>query len=163
LSGEPRGGLERSAAGAILLVVSLVVFVQILSRYCFHRSLSFTEEITRHLFIWATMLGAAAAAREGSHLGIVLLSRWMPPMGKKILRVTSSLGTALLFAVIFVASLGVLRVQVQTKQLTPALGWPIWWVSSAVTVGCLLMALRSVLGLRRERAACGRSAEDTQE
>ena len=157
-----RRGFERSLAGGILLAVSLIVFAQILSRYCLHRSIAFTEEITRHLFIWATMLGAAAATREDSHLGIRLVSRWLPPLGQKILRLAGCVGMAALFLVVFITSLSVLRVQIETKQLTPALGWSICWASSAVTIGCALIVIRSALRFKQRLSSAAPRRESNE-
>ena len=61
---------EEYMVAAAVMVMVLMVAAQVASRYFLHVSLSHTEEIVRYLFVWATVLGASAAARRGRHISI---------------------------------------------------------------------------------------------
>lgn len=141
--------IEEHLVSAALLAMALLVFAQVISRHFLHQSFSFTEEIVRYLLIWATMLGAAAATRQKAHLGMVYLSRVFPHL-KTFTAVLGLVAMAALFAVVFVSSLCVVRLQIETVQRTPGLRWPIVWVTLAVSVGSALIVLRALQALGSE-------------
>ena len=57
----------------------LLNFSNVVSRYFLSMSWSFTEEITTNLFVWSCFLGAAAAAKRNSHLGLSLVTDMLSP------------------------------------------------------------------------------------
>jgi len=65
--------------GSILLLgIVLSVFLQVIFRYVLSRPLSWSEELARFLFAWASMLGAAAGAVTVLNQGIDLLTKKLP-------------------------------------------------------------------------------------
>ena len=62
-----------------LLVGSLafnvvLVFFQVVMRYVFQNSLSWSEELARYIFLWQTWLGASYAVKEHRHLRVEMLA-----------------------------------------------------------------------------------------
>lgn len=117
-------------------------FINVISRYCLDTSIAFTEEITTNLFVWSCFIGAAAAAKRGAHLGFDLVVMNLP---KKLARIVNALVTLLtlsMFALLFVLSFDMIETQIMLKQETPALGWPEWVVSLAITVGAFFCFVR---------------------
>jgi TRAP-type transport system small permease protein len=62
-------------ASVLLLGVVLCVFLQVVFRYVLSQPLSWSEELARFLFAWASMLGAAAGAVTILNQGIDLLTK----------------------------------------------------------------------------------------
>ena len=60
----------------IMLALSVVVFLQVVFRYSGH-SLSWSEELSRYLAIWATFLGASYGFRYGAHIGVEAFKTWL--------------------------------------------------------------------------------------
>ncbi len=60
---------------------------QVVSRYVFGISLSFTEEISRFLFVWVVMLGSALVMRDKSHAAITIFVDCLPKFIKKIVAI----------------------------------------------------------------------------
>lgn len=61
-----------------LLVISLalsviIVFLQIIMRSLFNFSLSWTEELSRYIFIWQTWLGTSVALKYDQHIKVELI------------------------------------------------------------------------------------------
>ncbi|RLF78595.1 TRAP transporter small permease, partial [Thermococci archaeon] len=48
---------EGYVAAVLLLIMILVAFVNVVTRYLFHASIAFTEEIEVAFFVWITFLG----------------------------------------------------------------------------------------------------------
>lgn len=69
---------HRASQGAVVVLMSailVIVVVQITLRYGLGTSLTWSEEVVRCLLIWLTFVGASAAVREGSLVGLDLLQR----------------------------------------------------------------------------------------
>ena len=78
--GRVRSFLEKVEENLLLflLFVSVVViFSQVVMRYVFQNSLSWSEELGRYLFIWLTWLSTGYAVRQKRHLRIEVLSDFL--------------------------------------------------------------------------------------
>jgi TRAP-type C4-dicarboxylate transport system permease small subunit len=56
--------------GSLMVTITLVVFLQVISRYVFHHPFDWPEELARFLFVWVALLGAALALKRGAHFSI---------------------------------------------------------------------------------------------
>ncbi|PKL22859.1 MAG: hypothetical protein CVV48_00225 [Spirochaetae bacterium HGW-Spirochaetae-4] len=65
-------------------IMSLSVFIQIISRNIFSRSFENFEELPRFLLIWITFLGAAYVFGDEGHLGVEFFVNLLPQKIKKI-------------------------------------------------------------------------------
>lgn len=59
--------------GSLMVAITLVVFLQVVSRYVFHHPFDWPEELARFLFVWVALLGAALALKRGAHFSIEAL------------------------------------------------------------------------------------------
>ncbi len=71
----------------ILLAVSwgamvVIIVYQVILRYCFNASNSWSEELARYLFIYDVMLAASIAIRKNSHLQVDFLINLLKPKQK---------------------------------------------------------------------------------
>ena len=65
--------LDKIVMALLVLVLTVMVGVgtmQVVSRYVFEASLSWSEELMRYLYVWATMLGLGVAIRRKSFASI---------------------------------------------------------------------------------------------
>ncbi|EWY36445.1 C4-dicarboxylate ABC transporter permease [Skermanella stibiiresistens SB22] len=74
-----------------LAAMVVLVFGNVLLRYGFNMGITASEEISRLLFVWLTFLGAIVALKEHGHLGVDILVRRLPSLGKKVCLVASHL------------------------------------------------------------------------
>lgn len=62
---------------ALLIAMTVVVFSQVIARYVFEQSLSWSEELARFILMWLSMLSAAYAFKIKSHFALrILVSRF---------------------------------------------------------------------------------------
>jgi len=119
---------------------------------------SWAQELCIYMFVWMCKFGAAYGVRTGIHVGVDVLVTRLPDDWRKK-GVLGSLAGGALFTGI-VGTLGLLFVwengmhyavfhalHIGTGDLpegptTPDLGWPTWFVYSAVPLGSYLMCLR---------------------
>ncbi len=69
---------------ALLAVMVVLVFGNVVMRYVFNSGFSISEELSRWLFVWLTFLGAVVAVRSNQHLGTDMLVGRLGPAGKKV-------------------------------------------------------------------------------
>ena len=67
---------------AMLLMV-VIVFIQVVFRYCFNNALAWPEEIARYLFCWGTYLAVAISMRGDNNLRITILLDALGPVWRK--------------------------------------------------------------------------------
>ena len=60
----------------------LCVIAQVVLRYFFGDPLTWSDELSRYLFVWCSFIGWVIAARKRSHLGIALVAERSPPRVK---------------------------------------------------------------------------------
>ncbi len=98
---EPPGDwrIEDWLAFALFWVLASVVFLQFFTRYVLNDSIAWTEEIARYLLIGTTFVGAAMAARKGSHIALELLLFALPAGLRRWFRLVLDLVATGFFAV----------------------------------------------------------------
>lgn len=121
-----------------------LVFVQVIMRYVFHNSLTWSEELVRYIYIWQTWLGVAYAVQTGSHLRITLVRDRLPEKGQKILEYAVRI-VWVAFA-IFICYQGIQAVQIIMSfgQKSSALRIPMQYCYMAIPVGMILMSIRLI-------------------
>ena len=65
-------------SGAILAVMVAVAGLGVITRFVFHASLSWSEELDAYLFVWLTCLGAAAGVKLHAHPSVRALADRLP-------------------------------------------------------------------------------------
>lgn len=135
---------------AILLgLIVVIMFTQVLFRYAFNNSLSWTEEIAKFLFVWVTFLGAALCFGENMHLGVDFLVRKVPVRFRKYLFVFNT--TIIIFFNGLMVLIGFSWVINVSGTLSPAVGLPLNIVFySALPVSAVISVIYGVIRLRKE-------------
>lgn len=124
------------------VVMTLLVFANVLSRYILHYSLSFSEEITTYLFILLSLMGTAIAAKRRAHLGLSILTDAVPPAVRKALLVIGfAIGTLFSAALFYYGVLMVIN-QYNLGMETSAMQWPEWIYATFVPFGACFITLR---------------------
>ena len=67
-----------------MLGMVLMVFGNVVMRYAFNSGITVSEELSRWLFVLMVFLGALVALRERSHLGLDLLIKKLPAVGRNL-------------------------------------------------------------------------------
>lgn len=150
--------VERWLIIACLGGIAVLTFAGVLSRFLFHYSIAWAEELVRYLFLWGALLGAAAAFRHGGHAGIPFLVEKLPPAGQRWAARAVSLMTALFFIVLARNTYDVVALSRRSGQISPATGVPYWVVNVGLMAGIVLAAIRSLETVFRPPA--DKDAED---
>ncbi len=86
--------------GLMMIVMFVLVFTNVVTRYCFGFSIATAEEISTFLMIWVTYLGAGLALREDRHASIDLFLDLLGDRAKKLIRTLLGFVLILFFALL---------------------------------------------------------------
>jgi TRAP-type C4-dicarboxylate transport system permease small subunit len=116
-------------------------------RYVLNDSLSWSEELSRYGLVYATFLGAALAARRGSHIRVSVLDHLLPEAWARPLRVFQEIVT--LAFVAYVAYLAVRISGILHATKSAAMLIPMSYVYAAIVIGFGLASIRHATRLLR--------------
>ena len=80
--------VENSILVALVLMIIGMAVSQIILRNLFGTGIIWGDIMVRILVLWIGMTGAMAASRRGDHINIDILTRYLPPRFKSIIRGT---------------------------------------------------------------------------
>lgn len=110
------------ACGLLMFAMMSITFSQVVARYVFRYSLSWSEEVGRYVFVWITFLGLAAAFKSGSHIALDLLVKALGPGWRHRLELLNGTLVVLLASSLLVS--GVRLLEFGMRQKSSALGIP---------------------------------------
>ncbi len=133
------------ACGILMFCMMSVIFAQVVARYAFHHSLSWSEEIGRYIFVWISFLGMVAAFKYGSHVSLDILLQHLKGCPRRVLVAINGLLILIMSSAIFWS--GVKLFQLGTRQVSPALKLPMHLVYMVVPISGFLLAYFAVRAL----------------
>lgn len=133
--------IERWLCAYLIAQIMIVMFVATVGRYTQWYALSWSEELTRYTMVWLVFIGSGIGCYLGLHFNVDILVEKLNATGKKICLI---LRMIVIYAFcIFTTYQGVFVVkrQIAGGQLSAALKIPMWFMYSAVPIGCILILL----------------------
>lgn len=127
------------------LIFSVVlIFTQVVMRYVFQNSLSWSEELARYLFLWQSWVGVSYGVKKNMHLRILILPGKLKGNAKIALELF--VNTIWFIFGIFMVIKGTELVMMITGsgQVSPAMGLPMQIAYLSVPVGIFMMNLRLI-------------------
>jgi TRAP-type transport system small permease protein len=132
----------------LLALMVILVFGNVVLRYAFNSGIVFSEEVSRFVFMWLTLLGALVAMHDGAHLGMNSVIAALPEWGRRISRFVSD---ALMLACCVLLAHGTWRqVVLAMDDRATVSGVPMGIVFSALLVCAVGIALILVNSLWRQ-------------
>lgn len=122
----------------LLGVMVVLVFGNVVLRYGFNSGLVFSEEVSRFVFVWLTLLGALVAMRDRAHLGVSSLIAALPPRGRRAMRFVSDL--VVLGCCLMLARGAWRQTVIAVSDHAPVTGISMAWVVGVLVVSALGMA-----------------------
>lgn len=124
-----------------LVIMTVLTFANVIARYVFSASFSFSEEITTYLFVLLSLLGSAVAVRRKAHLGFTALIDIVPENVRRIFHAISFLLATLFSSALFVFGMKMVYSQMSRGQVTAGMQWPEWIFGAFVPLGAFFITL----------------------
>ncbi len=122
----------------VLGVMTVVLFLSVLSRYLFAASVPWSDPLARYGQTWIMLIGSSLALRKGLHIGIDNLVNMLPA---KFRQIVLHVNVLLIFC--FAAAMtyqGFKLIDIASSQTIPEMGIPMAWIYYMIpTAGVLLM------------------------
>ena len=133
--------IEDVLLALLLTGMILLAAAQIFSRNLFSFGFVWGEPLLRGLVLWLALLGAMAATRDGNHIRIDLLSRFLPPSAERLVRRITDLFSALVCALMAWHAGRFVHADWQDGMEWFS-GVPSWSIELIIPIGFGVMALR---------------------
>jgi TRAP-type C4-dicarboxylate transport system permease small subunit len=136
--------VEDAVLVALLLGMIGIVVTQIALRNLFEFGIVWGEILVRILVLWIGLVGGMVASRQGKHISIDLLARYLPSRAKSIIGSAVSIFTAVVCALAAYYSLRFVHTEFQDGFL--AFAWvPVWICEAIIPFGFGVIALRFLI------------------
>ncbi|MHB8907414.1 MAG: TRAP transporter small permease [Syntrophales bacterium] len=135
---------EESVIVVCMTGIFVLTFGAVMSRFVFNFSIAWSEELVRYMFIWGALFGASYAFKYQSHSGLPILVEKFPPRLARIVRDFGFILTVGLFAVIVYTGWGLVKLGLQSGQLSPATKIPYWVVNFGLVLAFVFCIYRVV-------------------
>lgn len=134
--------LEKILLAASSAAMVVIIVYQVILRYCFNASNSWSEELARYLFIYDVMLAASIAIRKNSHLQVDFLINLLKPKQKAAFTsVTTVLGIVFLG---FLFSYSLTLCTAAGANISPGIKVSMAVPYASMPIGVVLMILTSI-------------------
>ncbi|WP_152969436.1 TRAP transporter small permease [Paracidovorax avenae] len=140
---------------AIMALLALFTFANVLVRYFTNSSFAWTEEISVFLMIVLALVAGSAAVARDVHIRIEYFAEGGSAVRRRRLARFGALSVAVLFSVIAVLSARVTWDDWRFGETSPGIGVPQWWYSIWLPLLSALITLRAIGLFRRQGAAAG--------
>jgi len=135
---------EEYFTGGLLVVMTILIFFQVLSRFVLNTPLAWSEETARYIFVWLIYTSAALAVKRQEHIRVEIGLIVLKGRAKKAAYIL----TDVIFLVFsyFLVKDGFMLVQKLTQhgQISPAVGFSMNYIYAIIPVGYGLMAIRLI-------------------
>jgi TRAP-type C4-dicarboxylate transport system permease small subunit len=122
----------------LILLLTAMVFLQVLFRYALDAPLGWSEEFVMFLFQWCSYLGAAVAVKKGFHFQLDIIILRLPERLKKWMALLSSV--CVFLAGYIMIHHGIRMMNMNFSQTYPILGFPVAYGYLAIPVAGAVVA-----------------------
>ena len=141
--------LELSIADLLMLLLVILAAWSVLSRFIFNRSLAWSEELIRYVFIFMNYMAASAAVIHDQHARVEIADLVLPPKVLKWLNVVLKIAWAVFSLVIGINSITLVQKTFTLHQNSPTLGIEMGYIYLVLPVCFFLMTFRIIQNVYR--------------
>ncbi|MCX7339240.1 MAG: TRAP transporter small permease [Hyphomicrobiales bacterium] len=137
--------IERVVGAAVMGLLCLITFANVVIRYFTNVSFAFTEELSVALMVVVALVGASAAFATNRHIRLTFLVERLPVEWQRQLELVIMLACFGLFALLTWLSASYVWDEYRFDVMSPGLGIPQWRYTVALPVLSFIISLR-ILG-----------------
>lgn len=130
-------GFAKWSAIAASVVMTIMIFLQVIFRYVLGEALAFSEELARYMFVWSVAMGTSLALRKNAHIGVEVFVERLPARYRDPAKIAGTLLNLLFFGLL--VWYGFIMVGLTMDQESPALLLPMGYVYLAIPVSGIVL------------------------
>jgi TRAP-type C4-dicarboxylate transport system permease small subunit len=134
---------EESVLAVLLIIMTVVMGIQVFSRFVLRFSLHWSEEITRYCFVWCGFISIGLCTRHALALRVDHLNLVLSKKAAKWLTFCTYVVEFALFIFLIPNAYKYVAPVLGSARKSPAAQIPIWTVQISAVIGFLLGAIRA--------------------
>ena len=135
---------EDITSGVFLAGVVVLLFIQVVMRYVFGRSLSWTEELSRYFFLYMVYLSTSLAAKQRTHIRVTAQFKIFPHKFKKYFILFADVIWIALCAVFSYQGFKLVAGMANKPLISPVLNLNLKWVFLIIPISFMLQVIRVI-------------------
>jgi TRAP-type C4-dicarboxylate transport system permease small subunit len=143
--------LESNVLMISLALMVIVIFSQVVMRYVFNNSLSWSEEFARYLFVWFSWLGVSAGVKDSEHLRVEFLSMGLKKRGliktNEVVSIIVYLVWLATTAIVAYYGAVVVANQIDLGVVTPAMRFPVYFGYLSIPICSAIIGIRLIVNI----------------
>lgn len=159
IAGRVNWTVERICA-LLVAVMVVVIWFGVVERYVLHLGITWAEEFSRYVMIWAALLAVSCGAFYREHIGLNIVQRFLPESGAKILAICLDLCSLAFF--LFLAWYGIGMTREGLGQYANIFGITMVVPFAAVPVSSALTAFQIFATMFRDNIQVTQGAVQAQ-
>ncbi len=136
--------LEEILMVLLLAAMAIIMGLQVFSRYVLQVSLSWSEEITRYLFIWSAFISVSLCTKKCISIKIDQFIKAFSRRTEACFKLINITISIIFFVYLIPYAWHYLQTTIASGQVSPAVGLPMYWVQSAPLITFILTTIRLV-------------------
>lgn len=135
---------EDWVGAAVMGLLTLITFANVLVRYFTSQSFAWTEEISVSLMVVLTLVAASAAVVRDRHIRVEIVFYGGSKARRRWLGLLSALATIVAFAILSVLGGRLAWDDFRYEVTSPGIGVPQWWYTVTMPVLCIVVTWRAL-------------------
>ena len=131
----------------LLCLMATVMTVQVILRYVLRSPLPWAEEFCRYCQVWSTFVSIGYCTKRGIMLQVDALNRILPPTLRWFVDLLIKLIILFVYAFFFYQSFEAVQAAYNSKQVSAALGLPMYIIYTITILGFFLGIVRQIQDL----------------
>ncbi|WP_136796706.1 MULTISPECIES: TRAP transporter small permease [Desulfosediminicola] len=133
---------EEAVISLLLVLTTLLVFVDVVMRFGFNTGFMWSQELTLHMSAWFVLFGTSYGLKVGSHIGMDAFVKLFPRKGRRILSGIAAIigivycGLILYGSWIYLAKMKMIGIDLEDVPI------PTWIAHSMLLVGFTFITIR---------------------
>ncbi|WP_370297687.1 TRAP transporter small permease [Ammoniphilus sp. YIM 78166] len=128
-----------------LASMAILVFGNVVLRYAFNSGITWSEEMSRYLFVYMVFLGSIGALKDNQHLGVDIIVKKLPHTLKRVVYIISSL--FILYVLYLVLDGSWKMTLLNMNSSAPATGLPLSFIYGIGVFMSVCMALIIIVNI----------------
>ena len=136
---------EEAVICLLLVLTTLLVFVDVIMRFGFNTGFMWTQELTLHMSAWFVLFGASYGIKAGSHIGVDAFVKLFPRNARRLLTAIGCLlalaycGLVLYGSWIYLSKVKKIGIELEDLPI------PAWIAHGMLIVGFAFLSIRILL------------------
>lgn len=127
-----------------LILMTVIMGIQVFSRYVLGSAPSWSEEITRYLFVWSGFLSVSYCTKKCISIKIEQFVSIFPRRGKALFKLVNHTFELMVFLYLIPFAFKNMMSAVESGQVSPACHIPMYYVQAAPLASFILVAIRII-------------------